>query len=145
MRLLGEVVAEGAGGGGDGPVLTPPPQPAHRKTSIVAAVRARHLGCLTRPAIIASSASMRIVARSGPTQPQLERNRREPGCAGIDFETTDAEATGVVATLIVAVTGDVPVNWMGVGVAEQFAPVGAPEHASVIVPLNPPWGVKTSE
>ena len=54
-------------------------------------------------------------------------------------------ATAVVATLIVAVTAEVLVKGKETGVAVQFAPVGAPEHASVIVPLKPPAGVKTSE
>jgi hypothetical protein len=45
---------------------------------------------------------------------------------------------------MVAATAEVPVNARDAG-AEQFALVGAPEHASVIVPLKPPTGVKTSE
>jgi len=87
---------------------------------------------------------MRKVAKSTPTQPK-KWNRREIVRAGIDSETGGAKATAVVATLIVAVTADVPVNGRDVGVAVQFAPIGAPEHASVIVPLKPPAGVKSSE
>jgi len=52
--------------------------------------------------------------------------------------------TAVVATLIVAVADELA-NGNEAGIAMHFAPVGAPEHASVIVPLKPPWGVKTSE
>jgi len=47
--------------------------------------------------------------------------------------------------LIVAVIAEVPVTARDAGVVMQFAPVGAPEHVRVIVPLKPPSGVKTSE
>ena len=123
----------------------PPPQPAHIKTSIVAAVRPSHVGCLARPAVIASRASMRKVPRSRPTQRKLKRNRRETGRAGIDFGTRGVKAIAVVATLIVAVIAEVLVKAKDAGVVTQFAPVGAPEHVRVIVPLKPPSGVKTSE
>src|SRR5258708_20258563 len=110
VKLLCEIAAEGAGGG---PVLMlppPPPQPAHIKTSIVAAVRASHFGGLARPAVIASSASMRKVPRSRPTQRKLKRNRREAGRAGIESGTGGVKATAVVATLIVAVIAEGPVK-----------------------------------
>ena len=123
----------------------PPPQPAHIKTAIVAAVRPSHAGRLARPAVIASRASMRKVPRSRPTQRKLKGNQRETGRAGIDFGTRGVKAIAVVATLIVAVIAEVPVKVKGAGVVMQFAPVGAPEHVRVIVPLKPPAGVKTSE
>lgn len=47
--------------------------------------------------------------------------------------------------MIVAVAAFVPVNGMEVGIGVHVAPDGALEHASVIVPLKPPSGVKTSE
>jgi hypothetical protein len=145
VRLLGEIAAEGAA---VVPVLTlppPPPQPAHIKTSIVAAVRPSHVGCLPRPAIIPSQASMRKVPRTRPTHRKVKRHRRETGRAGIDFGTRGVRAVAVVATLIFAVTADEPLKGKEAGVAMQFAPVGAPEHAKVTVPLKPPTGVKTSE
>jgi hypothetical protein len=46
--------------------------------------------------------------------------------------------------LIVPVTADAPLKGKDAGVAMQFAPVGAPEHARVMVPLKPSTGVKTS-
>ena len=87
---------------------------------------------------------MRNVARSRLTQRKLKCSRRVTGGVGSPCGTRGAKATAVVTTLIVAVTVDVPVNGRSVG-AVQFAPVGAPEHASVIVPLKPPTGVKVSE
>jgi hypothetical protein len=125
--------------------LPPPPQPAHIKTSTVAAVKPSHVGCLARPAAIASRASMRKVPRSRPNQRKLKRNRRETGRAGIDLGTTGVKAIAVVATLIVAVIAEVPVKGKDAGVVTQFAPVGAPEHVRVTVPLKPSSGVKTSE
>jgi len=88
---------------------------------------------------------MRKVPRSRPTQRKLKRNRRETGRTGIDFGTRGVKAIAVVATLIVAVIAEVPVKARDAGVVMQFAPVGAPEHVRVIVPLKPPSGVKTSE
>jgi hypothetical protein len=88
---------------------------------------------------------MRKVTRSRPTQRKVKRNRKETGRAGIDLGTRGARAVAVVATLIVAVTADGLVKGKEAGLAMQFAPVGAPEHASVMVPLKPPSGVKTSE
>jgi hypothetical protein len=128
---------------GGAPVLAlppPPPQPAHIKASTVAAVRASHVGRLRRPAIIPRRARTRKVVSQG----KLNCKRNETGSAGIDFGT-GGKATAAVATLIVAVTGVVPVKGKEAGVAVQFAPVGAPEHASVTVPLKPPSGVKMSD
>jgi len=129
-------------------VLTPappPPQPVHIKTTIVAAVRPSHVGCLARPAIIPRTVTMRKVARSRPSQGELKRNRKETGSAGIDSGTGGTKATAVVAALIVDVTADGPVNGKEAGVVVQFAPVGAPEQVSVTVPLKPPCGVNTRE
>jgi hypothetical protein len=47
--------------------------------------------------------------------------------------------------LIVAVIADVPIKGREAGVSVQVAAVGAPQHASVTVPLKPPSGVKTRE
>jgi hypothetical protein len=124
----------------------PPPQPAHIKTSIVAAVRPSHVGCQARPAVIANRASMRKVPTSSrPNQRKLKRNRRETGRVGIDLGTTGVKAIAVVATLIVAVIAELPVKAKDAGVVMQFAPAGAPEHVRVTVPLKPSSGVKTSE
>jgi hypothetical protein len=87
---------------------------------------------------------MRKVARR-LSQGKLKCKRKETGNAGIDFGTGGAKATAVVATLIVSVTADVPVKTTEAEVAVQFAPVGTPEHATVIVPLKPPSGVKLIE
>ena len=120
--------------------LPPPPQPAHIKTSIVVPARTSHVGRLTRPAIITNRARMKRVNRSRPSWGKLKWKRKETGSAG----TAGASVTAVVATLIVAVA-DVLAKRNEAGIAMHFAPVGAPEHVSVIVPLKPPWGVRTSE
>jgi len=83
---------------------------------------------------------MKRVKRSIPTWGKLKWKRKETGSAG----TAGASVTAVVATLIVAVA-DVLAKRNEAGIAMHFAPVGAPEHVSVIVPLKPPWGVRTSE
>jgi hypothetical protein len=88
---------------------------------------------------------MRRIARSKPSPVKLRCKRKETGSAGIDFGIGAARAPAVVVTLIVAVDADVPLNGKDAGVAVQFAPVGAPEHANVTVPLKPFWGVKASE
>ena len=88
---------------------------------------------------------MRRVPRSRPNQRKLKRNRREPGRSGIDSGTRGVKAIEVVTTLIVAVIAEVPVKAKDAGVVTQFAPVGAPEHVRVTVPLKPSSGVKTSE
>src|SRR5258708_29942562 len=130
-----------AAGAGGGPVLTPappPPQPVHIKTTIVAAVRPSHVGCLARPAIIPRTVTMRKVARSRPSQGELKRNRKETGSAGIDSWTGGTKATAVVAALIVDVTGDGPVNGKVEGRCVQIAPVGALALVCATVPAEYP-------
>jgi hypothetical protein len=144
-RLLGEVVAAGAGGG---PVLAlpPPPQPTHIEASTIVPERTNHARCLARLETTASVLSIRNAHRRRPAQAKLKCNRRKTGRVGIDFGTMGAAiATAVVATLIVAVAPDVPVKDKEAGVAVQFAPTGAPEHVRVTTPLKPPSEVKASE
>src|SRR5258708_19818288 len=96
-----------AAGAGGGPVLTPappPPQPVHIKTTIVAAVRPSHVGCLARPAIIPRTVTMGKVARSRPSQGELKRNRKETGSAAIASPTWRPHATAPVPPLLLPVT-----------------------------------------